>query len=129
MERKEKTGNVEYKVVGKVGYWIERPADSDIFCGAELDEKIEADNDKSAIKQAQEIVEEFLKVNKKYCPKLGEEKENDKEWPKILSFSLIRIVPIWSKKYFPPKNEQPAVESKPAVAAAPSYMEEVVYSR
>jgi hypothetical protein len=117
----------EYRIKGLVGYWIDRPADPNEFCGAELDERIVADNDELAIEKAKEIVQAFLEKNKKHCPKEGEEKIKDSEWPKILRFTLTKIIPLWAKEYFPPKPGKPAVPAQPAVSASQSSVDEIVY--
>lgn len=118
---------VEYRVKGLVGHWYDRPADPDIFYGAELDEEVVADDDASAIKKAKQIVQKFLNKNKEHCPK-GDDEESDLSCDRpVLRFTLSKITLLWGKEYSPPESARPAVPAKPAVPAVPSSVSEVIY--
>ena len=105
---KKAKGN-EYHLIGNLGIMMDGGSDSDYFKGKKLDEVFSAPNDATAIKEAREFVEEFIKENKEYNYVGRRPNSTDDS---VFEFSLKKVV--WKMAYEESQPGRPAVPAKPA---------------
>ncbi len=106
-----------FELKGSVGYLDTSGTDSDVWCGARLDEEIEASSLEEAIGKAKVRIAAFLAKNKQYAPDPADlSPKND--WDsdvKEYGFTLTQV--MWTMKYRVPKAGRPAIPAVPPVEA------------